>query len=83
MASTEGFLDLVFDEINFKPDYSPDSDDEEKENVPLVNISKKKKKQCTLYRPVSEGIKYRIFIYLYVFISLDFMPPIYYDVYTS
>lgn len=27
MASAEG-LDLVFDEVNFKPDYSPDSDDE-------------------------------------------------------
>lgn len=39
MASTEGLLDLVFDEMNFKPDYSPDSDDEEKENVPVVNIS--------------------------------------------
>lgn len=25
MASTEGLLDLVFDEVNFKPDYSPDS----------------------------------------------------------
>lgn len=28
MASAEGLLDLVFDEVNFKPDYSPDSDDE-------------------------------------------------------
>lgn len=27
MASAEGLLDLVFDEVNFKPDYSPDSDD--------------------------------------------------------
>lgn len=28
MASAKGFLDLVFDEVNFKPDYSPDFDDE-------------------------------------------------------
>lgn len=30
MASAEGLLDVVFDEMNFKPDYSPDSDDEKK-----------------------------------------------------
>lgn len=41
MASTEGLFDLVFDKGNFKPDYSPDSDHKEKENVPVVkNVEK-------------------------------------------
>lgn len=62
MASTEGLLDLVFDEMNFKPDYSPDSDDEEKENVPVVNISKKKKKQCTLCKFQASVMKRHIIL---------------------
>lgn len=62
MASTEGLLDLVFDEMNFKPDYSPDSDDEEKENVPVVKISKKKKKQCTLCKFQASVMKRHIIL---------------------
>lgn len=44
MVFIEGFFDFVFDEMNFKFDYSSDFDDEEKENVLVVNIFKKKKK---------------------------------------